>query len=347
MMTAETPNDILTQGAVINGRAQVVGKFANGSPEWHAARRGHLGGSEISAVVRLSPFESRFSLWHRKKGELEDIEETPAMEWGTRLEPVVYDKYAESIDPDEYITTGHTFRCLIPGRGWMNANPDGIVWGRNKETGEWFIKRILEIKTSARGEGYGPNGSDGIPIYYRCQVLFYMYVLGVKQAELAALISGVDYRTYPVKYNTEDVNFLTEAGDQFMAELRDDITPSISDDIASYEAVRELNPELDPDLEVTVPIALGERYRSIEEAYREIKDMRHGVHAEILEHAGAARLIKMDDDEVIARRQMPGRGSVPYLRYIPPEKEPKVSVVEAHQDALDTADRRAAMYPSV
>jgi len=343
----KTPEELLAPGTVINNRAVVLGNFKSGSPEWHAARRGHLGGSEISAVVRLSPFESRFSLWHRKKDELEDVEETPAMEWGTRLEPAVFDKYSEELAPGEVITTGHTFRCILPGREWMNANPDGIVWAQDERTGEWYIRRILEIKTSARGEGYGPNRSDQIPIYYRCQVLFYMYALGVRKAELAALISGVDYRTYNVDYSTEDVDFLMNAGDKFIADLKNDVTPNLTDDLATYEAVRQLNPELDPDLEVKVPIALGERYRSIEEAYREIKDMRHGVHAEILEHAGAARLIKMEDDEIIARRQMPGRGDKPYLRYIAPPKDAQVSVIEAHEKELEKAETRAAMYSSV
>ncbi|QBP33288.1 RecE-like exonuclease [Gordonia phage BrutonGaster] len=338
-----TPYDLLETGAIINGRAQVIGKFDNGSPEWHAARRGHVGGSEISAIVGLSPFESRFSLWHRKKGELEDVEETPAMEWGTRLEPVVYQKYSESLEEDEFITTGHTFRCLIPGRGWINANPDGIVWAQT-EDGEWYIRRVLEIKTSARGEGYGPNGSDGIPIYYRCQVLFYMYCLGVKQADLAALISGVDYRTYKVNYSTEDVEFLMNAGDKFMHELNNNILPDISKDSATYEAVRQINPELDPDLEVVVPTQLGEFYRSVEEAYREIKDLRSGLHAEILDHVGPARVVKLEDGEVLARRQMPGRGDKPYLRYVPAKKPEQVSVMDAYEKEQDRQERLAAMY---
>ncbi|MDQ3578214.1 MAG: YqaJ viral recombinase family protein, partial [Actinomycetota bacterium] len=59
-----------------------VGDFAPGSPEWHAARAQGLGGSEIAAVLGLSPWESRFSLWHRKTGTASPVVENDIMYWG-------------------------------------------------------------------------------------------------------------------------------------------------------------------------------------------------------------------------------------------------------------------------
>ena len=48
----------------------LIGTFSPGSEEWLAARADGLGGSEVAAVLGLSPFESRFSLWHRKAGRV-------------------------------------------------------------------------------------------------------------------------------------------------------------------------------------------------------------------------------------------------------------------------------------
>ena len=53
----------------------VLGWFEPGTSDWHAARANGIGGSEIAAVLGLSPYESRFSLWHRKKGLLHQGDE--------------------------------------------------------------------------------------------------------------------------------------------------------------------------------------------------------------------------------------------------------------------------------
>ena len=49
-----------------------LGTYASGSPEWHAARneQGVISGSEIGAILGLSPFKSAFTLWAEKVGLL-------------------------------------------------------------------------------------------------------------------------------------------------------------------------------------------------------------------------------------------------------------------------------------
>ena len=54
-----------------------------------------LGGSEIAAVVGLSPWVSRFALWHRKRGTLGKQEVNAGMNWGHRLEPASARRLAE------------------------------------------------------------------------------------------------------------------------------------------------------------------------------------------------------------------------------------------------------------
>jgi len=75
--------------------ATVLGRWEPGSPEWHAARAHGVGGSEVAAIVGCSPFESRFSLWHRKAALVGPVDETPEMEWGRRLEPAIAAKFMD------------------------------------------------------------------------------------------------------------------------------------------------------------------------------------------------------------------------------------------------------------
>lgn len=322
----------LEPGVVINDRAVVIGNFEPDTPEWHDARSGHLGGSEISAVVGLNPWDSRFSLWYKKRDNLiEDLSSNPLVEWGSRLEKIVFEKFSEGLNADQVPTTGTTFHCTVPGYEFASANPDGLIWKQDPFTEEWYIDEILEIKTSGYGDGYGPQGSDIVPVYYLCQVLWYCWILGIRKATLAVLIGGSDYRTYSIEYSAEDAQLLADQGRDFMNDIKLGIEPNITSDMATYEMVRTIHPLIDPDLTIDIPIHLGEEYLSVERAWQEVQDMRKGVHARVMKEAGKAKIITMSG-EPIARRQMPGRGDKPYLRKLNTIPDHQVTVSEALAD---------------
>src|SRR5690349_8562125 len=81
------------RGVVVS--AVLLGNEPHDTPEWHALRAGGIGGSEIAAVVGLSKWTSAFELWHRKRGAIGQQAQNEAMEWGSRLEPVIAAKFAE------------------------------------------------------------------------------------------------------------------------------------------------------------------------------------------------------------------------------------------------------------
>ena len=88
-----------------------VGRFIPGSPEWTEARRTRLGGSEIAAVLGLSPWTSPFTLWHVKAGSVEPEPGNRWTEWGHRLEPVVAAKFLDE-HPEmtpEHLAQGVTY----------------------------------------------------------------------------------------------------------------------------------------------------------------------------------------------------------------------------------------------
>src|SRR4051812_37548397 len=76
--------------------ATFLGTYLPGTPEWYEMRADKVGGSDLAAILGLSPWQSPFSLWHQKRGDTEpDIQEKPQLEWGTRLEPVIVQAWAE------------------------------------------------------------------------------------------------------------------------------------------------------------------------------------------------------------------------------------------------------------
>src|SRR5690348_3040920 len=75
--------------------AVLLGQLDPNTPEWDEIRSRGIGGSEIAAVVGLSPWVSRFALWHRKRGTLGKQTVNAGMDWGHRLEDAICEAWAE------------------------------------------------------------------------------------------------------------------------------------------------------------------------------------------------------------------------------------------------------------
>ncbi len=280
--------------------AVLVGSFTPGSDEWHAARAKGLGGSEIGAVLGLSPWESRFSLWHRKAGELGPVEETPEMEWGTRLEPVILAKYADLHPEWAQVADQTTQGTFAPkDRPWQIANPD-----------RWGADRVVDAKFSMFGDGWGEPGSDEVPPHIRCQIVWYMDVLQVRFGHLAVLVGGCDYREYVVEYDPAEAEYLRYEGEQFLLDLASNVRPDLDAHSATYQAVRELHPEIDgTDIEIDTDLA--QWYVAARADLRAAEEREQFARTAIADAMGTAKRARWDD-WTIANRQA-RNGGTPYI----------------------------------
>lgn len=179
---------------------------------WLNERRKGIGGSDVAAVLGLSPWKTPLQVYLDKRGEAEETPDNEAMLWGRVLEPVIRQQYAER--------TGRT--VLVPEtilshpqHGFMLANLDGITDDR----------RVVEIKTSSVGKGWGEPGSDEIPEQYLLQVQHYMAVTGCDVADVAVLIGGSDFRLYEVPADRELHEMLVDAEADFWQRVIEGIPP--------------------------------------------------------------------------------------------------------------------------
>lgn len=162
------------------------------TPEQSKARLKGLGGSDVSVALGVNPWRTQLQLWAEKTGQSPGPSETPAMEWGSRLEGAVAQKYADDNPGFELIRSApdalpiaHTdYECL-------QALPDGIIMRNGKPNAIW------EGKTSSI------DWPDGPPLYYIMQVQHYMYVTGLKRAIISCLFRGREYVEYEVVMDTE------------------------------------------------------------------------------------------------------------------------------------------------
>lgn len=166
--------------------------------EWLSARKSGIGGSDVAAILGLSPWKSPLDVWLDKTGKSAPEPENDAMYWGTRLESLVADKYCEvsgnEVRRVNSILRSVKYPCLI-------GNIDRAVCPEKGKLpvvkGEFRTPKILECKTArTMSEDWGANGTDQIPEYYLTQVLHYLGLTGCESCDVACLF--LDSRKFGV-----------------------------------------------------------------------------------------------------------------------------------------------------
>lgn len=259
------------------------------NPRWHELRREGITASEIAAVVGLSPWDSPFSLYHRKINGWE-VEDNEDMSNGRRLEGVICDWWADTQDPLSNLAVVRAGLYAHPDRMWQMATPDRLICRACPEcdgkAGPPLA--VLDAKWAATWDHWGEPGTDEIPVYYRAQLLWQMDVLGVDEGHLAVLGPG-GFRAYgPVRRDEADLRILRAAGADMMRRLRDGDPPDVDSHPATVTALKRLHPTVE-DYDVEVPVELAEGYRRARALRARLEAVLAGYEARIRAAIGSGR----------------------------------------------------------
>jgi putative phage-type endonuclease len=264
----------------------LIGHLTPGTEAWEEARTGlTITATEIAAVMGLSPWQSPFSLWHKKAGlPTAPFEMNPAIEWGTRLEDAVAAKWEEE-HPGMLAAPAGTWRNRE--RDWQRATPDRLVYEAPRNVFEVPDKAValLEVKTSPFGDEWGPAGSDEIPIHYRCQILWQLDTLGLDVCHIALLVSGHDYREYVVTYDADEALLLRKTAAAFLRTVEAGERPPIDGADATYQTIR-VQPDGREDRDVEISTDLVQRYDATGRQLEEAKEARRQAAGEVLDLIG-------------------------------------------------------------
>lgn len=255
------------------GDAVHIGTWEPGTPEWNEARRDTINGSEIAAVLGISPYDSPFSLWHRKAGRIGEVEQSDEMYWGNQLEPVIRDEFNRR--HQRAFAPSGLFRHHE--RMWQGGGPDGI------DDGE-----LLECKTARYDEGWGEPGSDQIPVHYRAQCLWYLDVFGYQVCHVAVLIAGSEFREYRIKRDDAELVPMRAAATAFLETLRAGQAPPLDGHEATYQAMRELHPDIEPG-RVDLPAAIALPYLQAVAAAKDAEAEKRHRAAAVLDAMGSVK----------------------------------------------------------
>jgi putative phage-type endonuclease len=270
---------------------RLLGTFEPGTPEWHAARANGIGGSEIAAVLGLSPYESAFSLWHRKQGNIGPVEESREMYWGKKHEPTICAEFAER-HPELLVLPSGTYAAN--DHSWWIANPDRLGFTADGDL------EVIEAKTAYDDFEWGEEGTDQVPIHYKAQVRWYCHALGARRARIAVLIGLSDYREYIVEPDDTDTTLMTARGQAFIDSLKAGLPPSIDGHTATFQAVKEI-PDGMEDVDIEIDIALRDRYFTALAEFKAAEEEKRHASGLVLDQIGTGRRATAAGERVATR----------------------------------------------
>lgn len=202
----------------------------NAREEWLQARRKGIGGSEIGAILGLSPYRTPMDVFLEKRGETVPKGNEQAMYWGTVLEDVVAHEYQKRTERKVQRVTQ---MLAHPEHDFMLANIDRAVivpeisgnvrW----KDGRLTTNRILECKTANgfAADQWGDVGTDNVPDAYLLQCQWYLGVTRADVADVAVLIGGQDYRIYSIARDDGLIGDMIEAASEFWQRVQTGIAP--------------------------------------------------------------------------------------------------------------------------
>jgi putative phage-type endonuclease len=177
-------------------------------------RTKYIGGSDIGAILGLSPYKSPLAVWMEKTGK--DVKPVDSL-------PLRFGSFAEEFVANEYAkATGFALRhdesiYIHPNHSYRSAHIDRFV---HKEGLHMPATKILECKTAnpfSRAQ-WGEPGSDQVPMSYLCQCVWYMAITGIEKTDLAVLFGNTDFRIYCIARDRELENLVLKKAHHFWNE---------------------------------------------------------------------------------------------------------------------------------
>lgn len=216
--------------------AELVGEGMT-RDEWLEERKRGIGGSDIAAVLGLSPFKSPLALYLEKSGEVDDdFKESEAMRWGTYLEQPIADAFTKETDvvtfqPPEitmYRSKELTIALASPDRLVIPAATtiqDPIAWYEGKNVG-----------AHRKDEWIDENGKVVVPVQYLAQCQWENAVSGLPGTHVACLLGGQQFVHTYVERDDLLIADMFAAADAFWKRL-DAHDPPEADGSSSTSAV--------------------------------------------------------------------------------------------------------------
>ena len=195
---------------------------------WLEERRKGIGGSDVAAIMGLSPWKTAYQVYQEKRKEVEDWGGNSLTDLGKRMEPAIRQWYSDQTGRDVRLPDKIMYH---PQHPFMLASLDGFT-----DDG-----RVVEIKTARSGKDWGEPETNQIPDYYAVQVHHYMIVTGFQVADIPVSIAGSSPSLYIVEADKEIAEMIIEACAKFWERVQSGNPPdpvTYADAVARFGKIK-------------------------------------------------------------------------------------------------------------
>lgn len=212
------------------------------SPEWHALRARHVGGSEVAALFGVQPDYalSHYALWMVKAGRAPAPEVTgPRPAWGLRLEAAIADAAAEQ-ETWKLSKGGYVSDTTTPGLG---CTLDFVIDGDPEEQGPGALEcKNVDWMVHRR------SWTDGEPpVHILLQLQHQLCATGYSWGCVAGLIGGNDLRLYKYKARKPLITEIRRRVSDFWTSIDEGRAPPIDGSDGAAAVLASLYPTLADD----------------------------------------------------------------------------------------------------
>ena len=212
---------------------------------WLTARRSGITATDIVTILGLSAYDSPYSLYWRKLGQVPETEDNDRMRLGRELQPYVRTRWEEASMTIETAYGGSLFRSA--DRPWQMATPDYLTY----HSPDGATTGVLEVKTWA--DAARDMWADGPPASVRVQVLWQMDVMDVPTGHVGVLfLPSGEFRGYVIEHEVAlhesfakglcracvDLEMMRREGKAFYRRLQDNDPPDPDASAATLAAVK-------------------------------------------------------------------------------------------------------------
>lgn len=170
-------------------------------------RLGFIGGSDVAAILGVSPWKTPHELWLQKTGRAAREEVTPQQQKrfdrGHRLEPVVLDMLLDRLRDD-----GHEVELLRTNERYIDSEHPFMACEIDFELmldGEHVNGDCKTVHPFA-SKKWGEEGTDEVPIEYAAQFMHGLGITGRDRCIVATLIGMDDLLIYEVQRDQETID---------------------------------------------------------------------------------------------------------------------------------------------
>jgi putative phage-type endonuclease len=254
-----------------------------------------IGGSDIGAILGISPYRSAFEVWAEKvHASKQSKRDGLHLRFGHHVEPFVAGEYERATG---HQTQSHCQTIFHPEHPFLYGHIDRFVLSPSQHNGlmhgQVVSTTLLECKTASvyNRHEWGEPGTDEVPPAYHAQCAWYMAITQCSRADIAVLLGNQDFRIYKIHRDLDlEAQLLDRAIDFWNNHVLTKCppTPTATDDI------RTLFPKETTDSEINADQTLLDslvRYEQLHAHADEISTKCDAIKNEILLRMGNAEKI--------------------------------------------------------